>query len=271
MSEKDELSEAKWSISLRQLTLFIVYILVGAASTEIIRNISEAEKLSFSTTELIGFILSVVLSAASIVFAIAAIWLGKVSELSVIRRSDESIRLQNEVFVRTTEALQRIEASTGVTEKRIEDIIQGRVGDISHKIAELTGGPGLMRDKESLEEQIRRSIIEGVRSGGKDESDEKREKRRSEAEKRHERYKNFHHALLGAFANNNFISKKLGDGSYNGIGEELFDVVAEMGDFKIGASAFTKSSIDRLRTLSYESGTCTDRQSRFTRLHRCRH
>lgn len=243
MSEKHELSEAKWSVSLLQLTLFIVYVLVGAASAEIVRNISGAEKLSFTTTELIGFVLSVVLSAASIVLAIAAIWMGKVSELSVIRRSDESIRLQNEVFVRTTEALQRIEASTGVTEKRIEDIIQGRVGAISHKIAELAaGGPGLMRDKESLEEQIRASILDGVRSGRKGEP---HEKLFNEFEARRKRYKVFHQAMLTAFSNkNNIVTKKLGDGQFQGVGEDIFDVVVEMGELRIGASAFAKRTID---------------------------
>lgn len=245
MSEKDELSEAKWSVSLKQLTLFVVYILVGAASAEIIRNISDAEKLAFSTTELIGFILSVVLSAASIVLAIAAIWLGKVSELSVIRRSDESIRLQNEVFVRTTEALQRIEASTGVTEKRIEDIIQGRVGDISHKIAELASGrTGLMKDKESIEEEIRRSILEGVRSDNKSEFEGQRQERAVLAEQRRTRYKTFHKAMLTAFANNkNFVVKKIGDGSYQGSGDEIFDVVVEMGELHIGASALSKQVV----------------------------
>lgn len=244
MPEKNELSEAKWSISLLQLMLFVVFVLVGAASTEIIRNISGAETLSFTTTELIGFVLSVVLSAASIVLAIAAIWLGKVSELSVIRRSDESIRLQNEVFVRTTEALQRIEASTGVTEKRIEDIIQGRVGDISHKIADLaSGGSGLMRDRKSFEEEIRRSILEEVNPKRKDESDDKRKR---EYEERRARYKTFHQALLAAFANNNnFVAKKMGDGKFEGIGDDLFDVVVEAEGLRLGASAFSQNNIDK--------------------------
>ncbi len=239
MTEHIKIEDAKWSISLQHLILAIVYAASGAVVAELVRNVSGAEKLTFSTTELVGFLLSVVLSAASIVLAIAAIWLGKVSELSVIKRSDESIRLQNEVFIRTTEALQRIEASTGVTEKRIEDIISGRVGDISHKIAELTSGrSGLSQDRQSLEEEIKRSILSGVRSPKEEKEDEKR---RKAIIQRRERYKLFHQALLTSFANKpNVTAMKLGDGSFQGEGEELFDVVVEINGKKIAASAIQR-------------------------------
>jgi len=239
MTDQAKMEEAKWSISLQHLILAIVYAAIGAVISELIRNVSGAEKLTFSTTELVGFILSVVLSAASIVLAIAAIWLGKVSELSVIRRSDESIRLQNEVFIRTTEALQRIEASTGVTEKRIEDIISGRVGDISHRIAELASGrTGLSQDRKALEEEIKRSILSGVRSP-KDEKEE--EKRRKALLEKRERYKHFHQTLLTSFANKpNVVAKKLGDGAFQGKGDDLFDVVVEANGRKIAASAFQR-------------------------------
>lgn len=239
MKEQAKIEDAKWSISLQHLVLAFVYAASGAVLAELIRNISGAEKLTFSTTELVGFLLSVVLSAASIVLAIAAIWLGKVSELSVIKRSDESIRLQNEVFIRTTEALQRIEASTGVTEKRIEDIISGRVGDISHKIAELASGrTGLSQDRQALEEEIKRSILAGVRSP-KEEKEE--EKRRKLLIQRRERYQLFHQALLTSFANKSgVVASKLGDGAYQGQGDDLFDVVVEADGKKVVASAFQR-------------------------------
>lgn len=225
MSEHQKNESIKWNISLVHLVLAVVWVLLGAALAEIIRNIAGAENVSFSTPELVGFVLSVVLSAASIVLAIAAIWLGKISELSMIRRSDESIRLQNEVFIRTTEALKRIESSTGVTEKRIEDIISGRAGDLSHKIAELTSkGIGLSSDRESLEKEIKR-IIEGTKSH---KSDEEEAKTRSKIMERHERYKQFHQSVLTAFANKpNLVAKKMGDGKFEGEDLDLFDVVAE--------------------------------------------
>lgn len=237
MSESKAVESVKWNVSLAQLTLAIVWILIGAAAAEVVRNIAGAEKVSFSTTELIGFILSVVLSAASIVLAIAAIWLGKISELSMVRRSDESIRMQNEVYIRTTEALNRIESSTGVTEKRIEDIIAGRAGDISHKIAELTSGKGgLSRDPEVLEREIKR-IIEGTQTAR---SEEEETKRRAAIVARRDRYRRFHQSVLTAFANKpGLVAKKLGDGESGGEGQALFDVVATLSGTTIGVSAFS--------------------------------
>lgn len=241
MPEQQSTDSVKWNISLAQLTLAVVYVLLGGALAELIRNISGAETISFSTTELVGFVLSVVLSAASIVLAIAAIWLGKISELSMIRRSDESIKLQNEVYVRTTEALKRIESSTGVTEKRIEDIISGRVGDISHKIAELTAkGAGLSADRETIETEIKR-IIEGTKSR----NDEEETRRRAKILAQQERYKQYHQSVLTAFANQpGFVAKKLGDGSFDGEGDELFDVVGEIAGKTIAASAFSLKNIN---------------------------
>ena len=63
MTEQVQLAEAKWSISLRHLLLAVVFAATGAVAAEIIRNIAGAEKLTFSTAELVGFLLSVVLSA----------------------------------------------------------------------------------------------------------------------------------------------------------------------------------------------------------------
>jgi len=138
-----------WTISYKHVGIIVFSFSLGLIGALLISNSQSASTTSFSTTELIGFVMSVILSGASIVLAISAIALGRSSERAVIDRSDESIRLQNEVFVRTNEALQRIEASTGVTEKRIEDIITGRVGDISQKIAGLAseGASGSIHNK----------------------------------------------------------------------------------------------------------------------------
>ena len=108
----------------------IVFIILGIVGDELVRNILKKESIIFSTISLITFSIGIILSGASIVLAITAIMLGKISENAMIQRSDESIKLQTDVFVKTIEALQAIKASTGVTQKRIEDIISGRVGDI---------------------------------------------------------------------------------------------------------------------------------------------
>ena len=107
-------------ISLKLLSGLLVAFLAGYFTSNVIANANAVNVYTFSTPDLINFILSVLLSGASIILAISAISLGKVSEQAMIQRSDESIRLQNEVFLKTTEALQRIESSTGVTENELK-------------------------------------------------------------------------------------------------------------------------------------------------------
>ena len=154
-SKEPKVDNRPLSVTCKQLGCLIISFLLGATVAILISNARVGTSTYFSTTELIGFALTVILSGAATVLAIAAIALGKSSEQAVIKRSDESIRLQNEVFVRTNEALQRIGTSTGVTERRIEDIISGRAGDISQWVAEKAveskrGGPTSSKELAEL-------------------------------------------------------------------------------------------------------------------------
>src|SRR5581483_10511264 len=103
--------QSRIGISYQTAAACAISFLVGVVAALLVKNALSSEQITFSTPSLLGFLFGVALSAASIVLAIAAIALGKISEHSIIRRSDESIRLQNEVFVRTTDALARIESS----------------------------------------------------------------------------------------------------------------------------------------------------------------
>jgi hypothetical protein len=247
------------TISYKQLGLLILVFVLGLITTLLLQNTKTDIQTIFTTTELIGFVLSVILSGASIVLAVSAISLGKSSEQAVIKRSDESIRLQNEVFIRTTEALQRIEASTGVTEKRIEDIISGRVGDISHSIAELTSKSkrGLALNQDELEKEIRQSILSGVREKL---SPEEEEKRKKEIHEKRKRYQEFHQLTLSSFSNRNDTkSVKLGHGRVGGKGEDLFDGIFTVNGQKIGLSAFERgdsSNVNRLEGYFSEVAKC---------------
>jgi len=102
MNKEAKLTDAKehqrFMISLRLLGGLAIAFLLGYAAYGLVQNILAVGTLSFSTPELINFVLSVLLSGASIFLAIAAITLGKFSEQAMIQRSDESIRLQTEVF-----------------------------------------------------------------------------------------------------------------------------------------------------------------------------
>jgi hypothetical protein len=159
----------KLTISLQLLGGFALVFILGLTTHLLARNFFSGQALTFSTPELLNFVLSVLLSGASIFLAIAAIALGRFSEQAIVQRSDESIRLQNEVFQKTTDALQRIESSTGVTEKRIEDIISGRVGDLSQKIARIateTQDPQGKDQGKDVEAAIRKALYETLREEG---------------------------------------------------------------------------------------------------------
>jgi regulator of protease activity HflC (stomatin/prohibitin superfamily) len=144
-------------VTIGQILTVIVSLIIGMLSIFVIQNYLVAEKIEFNTLGLLGFVLSILFGGASIVLAFTAINLGKSSEQMMIERSEKSIELQNEVYIKTTEALKKIESSTGVTEKRIEDIIAGRVGDIASRLVDdkiVTG-----KDKDKLEHELRRSVI----------------------------------------------------------------------------------------------------------------
>ncbi|NKB57934.1 MAG: hypothetical protein GKS00_16545 [Alphaproteobacteria bacterium] len=231
-----------WSISIKQIGIIILAFIFGLTTALLFENTKTDVQTNFTTTELIGFVLSVIVSGASIVLAISAISLGRSSEQSVIKRSDESIRLQNEVFTKTTEALQRIEASTGVTEKRIEDIISGRVGDISHSIAELASGKrkGAILDPKELEKEISQSIMRGVRENIDPSEKERRIQKRKEDESR---YEDFHQAVLLGFSNREGVkAQKMDHGHSLGSGDDLFDGIFTLNEKKVGISAFEKGA-----------------------------
>ncbi|HGZ6767531.1 hypothetical protein H2C82_23555 [Vibrio parahaemolyticus] len=252
MSSENE----EWSVSYKQLGIVIIAFSLGLIIGLLALNSQGTTQSNFTTTELIGFVLSVILSGASIVLAVAAISLGKVSEKSVIERSDESIRLQNEVFTKTTEALLRIESSTGVTEKRIEDIISGRVGDISHQVAEIASRHTKStnpQDARKLEEAIRKEIMNEVKA----ESEESRElrlaRRRERQEKEklaNEQYLEGHDKILLGIGNqSSVIIEKVGHGTIGGEGAN-FDGLYTKGDKRFAVSTF-RPDVDQNTVISF--------------------
>lgn len=242
----------EWSITYKQLGLIIGAFVLGVIAALLFSNARTAGSTTFSTTQLIGFILTVILSGASIVLAISAIALGKTSEQAVIQRSDESIRLQNEVFIRTTEALQRIEASTGVTEKRLEDIISGRVGDISHQIAEIAtegkrGGP---KSFAEIEEQIRESIMQTLQAEGRITDRQSERERMMESRQRRaeseQKYQEQHQQLMNCLCNRDDLKvQKAVHGNISASGKDLFDGLFTGQDYVLGASTFRDGTNSR--------------------------
>jgi len=213
----------------------------GAVTILLAQNILSKEALTFSTTGLIGFLFGVALAAASTVLSIAAILLGKASEHAMIDRSDVSIGLQNQVFAKTTEALSRIESSTGVTEKRIEDIISGRAGELSRVIAErISSEGGKSPSPAALEREIRESLLSQLSPGVGLQTAARLASRQQSEEEANKAYRKFQNDLLIGIANSGAVkSEKIGDGSWKGLGNDLFDGVFLRGDQRVAVSTFT--------------------------------
>jgi len=192
----------------------------------------KSSSITFTALDLIGFSLSIGLAGASIVLALAAMSSGRASEDALTRRSDESIRLQNEVFLKTTDALTRIESSTGVTEKRIEDIIAGRVGAIAESLAETTMRGGKPKSEKQIQELIHDAIQQsvGTKAVASDEASRVRraqsEARRKERAEIEAQYQAKHDSLLQDIAAYESVRAiKLGHGDPGATGFDMFDAV----------------------------------------------
>lgn len=248
---------SEWSVTYKQIGVILISFILGLIVALLVSSSQENSVSNFTTTELIGFVMSVILSGASIVLAISAIALGKSSEQAVINRSDESIRLQTEVFTKTTDALQSIKQSTGVTEKRIEDIISGRAGDLSKQIAELTADETVSGqiDVKDLEEKIKKSLTQSFEHKELSESEkEDRVRRRAEAKARREKYEKHHESLLYTVANKAGVSiEKFGHGTPD-VGRDAkdrYDGVFVKDGVRIAVSTFIPQDGVRLLVRGY--------------------
>jgi len=223
------------------LLIIALSFAIGVGAALLVVNASSATATTFSVPSLIAFIFGIAVSSASIVLAIAAIYLGRVSEESMAKRSDESIRLQNEIFLRTTDALARIESSTGTTEKRIEDIIAGRAGAISDRIAEdvLDARHAGGKNREDLEQEIRRSVEDELTQSPTEEETAERKKRAEERRQVEEVYDEFNMKVLLAISNiPGTRSLRIGEGRGTS-GDTLFDGLFEVNGRKIGIATMS--------------------------------
>ena len=221
------------SITYKQLAIVIITFVLGITTTLLTENYLLAEKIQFDTLGLIGFVFSIIFGGASIVLAITAINLGKISEQLMIERSQKSIELQNEVYIKTTEALKRIESSTGVTEKRIEDIISGRVGDLANRLVDDQIVPG--RNKEQLEKELRRTLSKELTPEEMKREEEKK-RQKDEARKRYHKFKD--DVLLSITNLPNVKALKIGDGTFKAKGTDLIDGLFEINNLKVGICNF---------------------------------
>jgi len=241
-----------YTIKIATLSLIIGSFIFGFVTAIIIKNQSSNESIQFTTLELLSFVISILLSCSSLVLAIVAINLGKSSESMMVDRSDESIKIQNEVFAKTIEALGRIESSTGVTEKRIEDIISGRAGDIADRL--LSDKIVHRGDKQQLEEEIRNSLRAELNLNSRIERQKKEEEDKKQREEAWKKYVIYKEKVMLSFTNlDNIKALRISDGTFGGENEELVDGLFERNNIKIGVCTFsgdkaisTKFLIDKL-------------------------
>ena len=255
MITNDKSPESKASngavISFRLLGGLIIAFLLGCAAYGLAKNAVVGAPLTFPTPDLITFVLSVLLSGASMFLAIAAIALGRFSEQAIVQRSDESIRLQNEVFQKTTDALQRIESSTGVTEKRIEDIISGRVGDLSQKIAKIATeqqegerklGPNEIADlvKQSIYQSLGEQGLSSQRSSFEEERRRMKEAEELKAKQKAEYEGQTNRLLRTLSSRDDLKAMKMGRGAVDAQGDGMYDGIYVTKDGKrLGVIDFT--------------------------------
>lgn len=241
-----KLSKVSKGISYSLLGCLALAFIVGVVATLIFQNVTKSETVTFSTISLVSFLFSVALVGASIVLAVTAIGISKASEQAMIDRSDESIRLQNEIFMKTTDALQRIESSTGVTEKRVEDIISGRAGDISQRIAEQAVGGKLipLRSRSRLEEEAKKSIVDELSEAKRKERKRAGLRQTEDKFKARTSHEKFNADVLLGLANEKKVkSEKIGEGIYGRKKEELVDGVFVIDGKKFAVSTFSQKEI----------------------------
>lgn len=209
---------------------FVVGLIVGLFAI----GAQSSAATSLTPMALIGFVISVLLGGASIVLAVVAISLGRTSENVLVARGDDSLRLQTEIYTKTADALQKIASSTDVTEKRIEDMISGRVSDISHDLARSL--PRARQSPERLEADIRKSIMHSMRHK---ETEEQRQAEKAREEERETQYQTAHKRAQLCFANKQYLKiSKLDHGMVDDEGEDLFDAIYTRRDDKIALSTF---------------------------------
>ncbi len=232
-SEKVSSIENNYANKLFWLIIHIVIAFVlGLGVAFILQNIIAKEHIIFSTLDIINMFLSFILSGGSIVLAITAIVLSKNSERVITDRSDASIKMQHEIYTQTIQALKRIESSTGVTEKRIEDLMNKQATNIVRNV---------FPDEKSLSGLNREQMIKELeRNISKDSSTISLEEEFPEVKStKRLKYEAYQDSVLEGIAHTKGMEViKKGNGYLGTKGEDLVDGVFKLEEIKFSVSTF---------------------------------
>ncbi len=127
---------------------------LGIAISILFFSIIITGEIKISLQDFISLIFTVSLGTASIVLALMAIRISKDSEEILIKRGNENVELQMDLFIKTEEALKEIRSSTAIMERRQEDLIsktEGIARDVIQKIPD-------KKTREDTEKQLKRSF-----------------------------------------------------------------------------------------------------------------
>jgi hypothetical protein len=243
-------------VGIRMLVVAVLMFAAGAGGVVVVQGLLSRAEVSLSVRELVPFVFTIALGAASVTLAAVAMAMSRSAEDALVRRSDEGIRLQTETHVRTNEVLSQIQASTGVTEKRIEDIIAGRTGVVAKEVVarslEKAGTPVSDVDADAiskaLSEVLRSEVLPLLQAGP---SEAKRRLGQIEAaqQKRHaqtKRWDVFRLSVLEALRavpGVSIVSEARGQLGADS-GELFWDIVVDVAGIRAGVDTHTREGLD---------------------------
>jgi hypothetical protein len=211
-------------VSYRSLCLFGAGVFFGAVTLAIVRNaLNFTGSVALSPLELINFTFSIALAAASTILSITAIIWSRISEEILSRQSAKGTELQNEIHARTLEVLSSLQSSTGINEKRIEDIAR-EIKDVTR------AGP-----------RARKEIDEVLRTGFQPSTvNEELARKRHQAREEKQKYQD---TVLHGVANIDKVQiKKIEEGLMDGEGEALVDGIFSLNEKQFSVSVFFNDS-----------------------------
>lgn len=243
-------------LSIRGIVTAVIAFGAGIVFICLVNNLLAGKQIVLSTQSLVALVFTVALGAASVILALIAIGISRNAEEALIRRSEEGVRLQNETFLRTNDVLSTIRASTGVTEKRIEDMISGRAGVIAKEVVERS----LPEQKAIVTKEIAEKITKDIANSLKEELGalvslpptkaegiltEKAAKQKRTEEIR-TKWKEFRDSIVERVKK--FSDVKILSEAYGDVGAEdpskFWDAMLEIGDRRVAIDAGIREQID---------------------------
>jgi|GEM_PF-4222498 hypothetical protein len=210
------------TVRISQILIFILGFFVAILVALLFQSMLKNASLTLSTVDLLNLVFSSALSVSSIFLAITAIILSKRSEEIIINRATESRDLQSTLFTRTIEVLARIESSSGINEKRIDDL--------SRQLADLPKHAG-----QNREEEIRKIVRTNLLPESSVTSPRASTQFFEQESKKEEEFKS--KVVLGVANIDKVSIERMGEGDVNGEGDDLVDSI-----YSIDGKRFTVST-----------------------------